>query len=240
MKNKRWGEKIKKVYKLGKIERESRIMHRIFKIISIIIYIILIPILIFNFTLIVKAIINPKEMPDFFGYKNYIIVSKSMEPTIKKEDVIFIKKVAENELKENDIISFSTKTDEITTHRIIKIEEKNGIKYYTTKGDNNKSADKEKVTYSQVEGKYQFKISGLGVIIEILKNKLTIVILLITLLLIYIYTTRLKIRKKKRKQKRMEYKQRRIDSNNSELDWLISLILFLKKCDINNKWKFKH
>ena len=214
------------MYKLGKIERESRIIHKICKIISIIIYIILIPIIIFNFTLIIKAIINPKETPDFLGYKNYIIISKSMEPKIKKEDAIFIKEVAEEELKENDIISFSTKSDEITTHRIIKIEEKNGIKYYTTKGDNNKNPDKEKITYSQIEGKYQFKISSLGVLIEILKNKITIIILLIVLLLIYIYTMRLKERKKKRKQKRMEYKQRKIDSKNSELDWPVSLIFF--------------
>ena len=46
-----------------------------------------------------------------------------MEPKIKKEDAIFIKEVAEEELKENDIISFSTKSDEITTQNITQQKE---------------------------------------------------------------------------------------------------------------------
>ena len=132
------------MYKIDKITKEKQKVTRTWKIISIIIYILIIPILIINFTLIIKSFINPNETPSILGYKNYIIVSGSMEPTIMTGDSIFVKEVPQNEIKINDIISFQD-GNIITTHRIIKIEEENGIKKYTTKGDNNNIEDKEKI-----------------------------------------------------------------------------------------------
>ena len=58
------------------IEVKNKRLYIIGKIISVILYIILIPILIFNFTLIIKSIINPNEPPDFFGYKSFVIMSR--------------------------------------------------------------------------------------------------------------------------------------------------------------------
>ena len=155
-------------------------MHSIEKIISILIYIIIIPIIIFNLTIMIKSYINPTEIPDFFGLKSFVIVSESMESTIMKGDAIFIKKVNQDELKINDIISFHNK-DEIITHRIVKVIEENGKTKYITKGDNNRREDKEHITYEKIEGVYQFKISGFGKIVELLKDKITLIILLIIL-----------------------------------------------------------
>ena len=174
------------------------------KVISILLYIIIIPIIIFNFTLIIKSFINPNETPDFFGLKSFVIVSKSMEPTIMTGDAILVKKVQQEELKINDIISFQDENS-VNTHRIIEITQENGVTKYTTKGDNNKNPDKEKVTYDKIEGKYQFRINGFGKVTEILKNKVTLVILLIILVLVSIYQVRLAKRKLIRKEKRYEY-----------------------------------
>ena len=67
------------MYKIDKVQKQSKRIHIIGKTISIIIYIILIPIIIYNFTLIVKSFIRPNKTPDFFGYKNFIIVSRKYE-----------------------------------------------------------------------------------------------------------------------------------------------------------------
>lgn len=192
------------MYKIDKIQNEKQRIHIIVKVISTILYMILIPIIIFNFTLIIKSFINPNEIPDFFGYKSFVIVSGSMEPTIMTGDAILVKEVSENEIKINDIISFSQEGT-IVTHRITEMIEENGVKKYKTKGDNNNAEDKEKITYEKIEGKYQFKIRQFGVIVEILKNKITLILLILTIIFIYYYRGRIENRKKLRKEKRRQY-----------------------------------
>lgn len=195
------------MYKIDKIQKENQRIHIIGRVISAILYIILIPIIIFNFTLIIKSFINPSRTPDFFGYKSFVIVSGSMEPTIKKGDAILVKEVPEEEIKTNDIISF-TQGETNVTHRIIEIVEENGIKKYKTKGDNNNTEDKEKILYEQIEGKYQFKISQFGIVTEILKSKITLMILIIIIIFINYYKARIGAKKQKRKEKRKEYEEK--------------------------------
>ncbi|MCI8636678.1 MAG: hypothetical protein HFJ36_02275 [Clostridia bacterium] len=64
------------MYKIDKVQKENKRIYIIGKVINIILYIILIPIIIFNFTLIIKSFINPNQTPDFFGYKSFVIVSR--------------------------------------------------------------------------------------------------------------------------------------------------------------------
>lgn len=194
------------MYKIRDYKVESKKIHKAHKTISTILYIIIIPILIINFTLIIKSFITPNKIADFLGYKNFIIVSKSMEPTIMVGDAIFSKEVSESELKINDIISFHDGHD-INTHRIIGISEENGVKLYQTKGDNNKKEDKEKVSYSKIEGKYQFKISHFGVIVEVLQSKIVLFILVLIVILDMYFNHRLKIKMLQRRQKKKDYEE---------------------------------
>lgn len=198
------------MYKLLKINMSNKRLKLIVKIISILIYIITIPIIIFNMTLIVKSYVKPNETPSFFGYKNFIIVSKSMENTINKNDVIIIKEVQKDEIHKDDIIAFF-QNNEVITHRIVDVLEDNGVTKYLTKGDNNLHEDKDLVTYEQIEGKYQFKISGFGIILKILKNPITLIILIIILILNCFYGYNRKRKKEIRKQKREVYNQKRIE-----------------------------
>ena len=199
------------MYQVSKIKRESQRIHRFCKIINIILYFIIIPIIIFNFIMIIKSFINPNKIPDFFGYKNFIIVSGSMEPTIMKGDAIFIKEVKQEQIGVNDIISFR-QGEIITTHRVIEIIEESGTKKYKTKGDNNSIEDKEKVTFEEIEGKYQFKISKVGTIIEVLQNKITLIILIIIIVLNYWYRWHLEHKRQERKEKRKRYEQNKKES----------------------------
>ena len=195
------------MYKIDKVQKENRRIHTVGRIVSAILYIVLIPIIIFNFTLIIKSFIHPDETPDFFGYKSFVIVSGSMEPTILKQDAILVKKVPEEEIQVNDIISFNTRNQTNVTHRVIKIEKENGIKKYTTKGDNNNTEDKEQITYEQIEGKYQFKSSQFGLITHILKSKITLIILVMIVILISCYKSRIQKRKQERTEKRKKYEE---------------------------------
>ena len=192
------------MYKINKISKENTRANKIINLSSIIIYIILIPLIIFNFTLIFKSFLNPNKTPDFLGLKNYIIVSGSMEPTIHVGDEIFVKEVSQDKIKVNDIISFQD-GDTITTHRIVKMEDINGTTRYTTKGDNNHAEDKEKVIYSQIEGVYQFKINGFGKFNEILKSKITLEIIIIIVLMNFLYSYKRNKENQIRKEKRIKY-----------------------------------
>lgn len=196
------------MYKIDNIQKENQRIHLIGKIISVILYVILIPIILFNFTLIIKSFINPKETPDFFGYKSFVIVSGSMEPTIMTGDAILVKEVPQKEIKKNDIISFS-QGETIVTHRVIEIIEENGIKRYKTKGDNNNTEDRDKIAYEQIEGKYQFKINQFGMITQILKSKITLIVLIVIIIATYYYRGRIENRKQERKEKRKKYNEKK-------------------------------
>ncbi len=195
------------MYKIDKVQKEYKKMHLIGKIFSIIIYIILIPIIVFNFTLIIKSFINPNKTPDFFGYKNFVIVSGSMEPTINIGDAIFIKEVPKEKIKENDIISFD-EDGLIVTHRVISIIEENGITKYKTKGDNNNAPDKEMTTYDKIEGKFQFKINKFGIVTEVLKNRFTLIALILIIILMSLNKKRADKKKQLRKEKRQKFNEK--------------------------------
>ncbi len=192
------------MYTIDKIEKKKKraiTLIKIFNIFNILIFLIIVPILIYNITLIIKYIQNPNETPDFFGFKTYEIVSRSMEDTINKNDIIVVKKVDKNEINENDIISFDN-GNEIITHRIVEIENINGETLYTTKGDNNRFEDDEKISFEQIEGKYVFKLSKLGYLMNFLKNKYFLIILFIILIFCFIHIINVKRRIKNREEKR--------------------------------------
>ena len=197
------------MYKISNFDRSSKNLYYFGKALGILLSLIIVFLIIFNITLMVKSIINPDKLPDFLGLKSFVIVSESMEPTINPGDAIFIKEVPQNELKENDIISFRD-GDIINTHRIVRINDNNGNITYTTKGDNNKNEDRVAVSYDKIEGKYEFKLSGVGILVEIIKSKVTLVILLIILMLISYYQVRISKRKLKRKEERYNYNNKKL------------------------------
>ena len=185
------------------LKRKEKINKRK-KIIITIVYIILIPLLIYNVTLIVKSLIQPNKTPDFFGYKTYVIVSGSMEPNLNIGDVVLVKKVDESELNANDIISFR-QGQNVVTHRISQIKNEYGEKVYITKGDNNNTEDSGSIDYSYIEGKVCSSIKGIGKIVIFFQGKLSI-LLIVTFFYIYLaQSNKISKRKENRKQKRQEY-----------------------------------
>ena len=202
------------MYKIKDFEKIGKKMYLIQKIFSILIYIVIIPVIIINFVILIQSYINPNATPSFFGYKTFVIISKSMEPTIMTGDAILIKEVPENQIKINDIISFHDQGD-MNTHRIIETTKEKGLINYITKGDNNKNPDKNKVTYDKIEGVYKYKLDGFGSIINTIKNKTTLVALLIFLILISMHQVNTSKKKLIKEEKRYIYsKESKVISQN--------------------------
>ena len=173
-----------------------------------VLYIIIIPIILYDMFLIAQSIINPNETPNFFGYKTFSIVSGSMEPTISIDDIVIVKNAEINNLQINDIITFKIENETIT-HRIVSIQSKDGKIVYTTKGDNNEVTDIENVEFNQIEGKYVTKINKIGKIFSFLKNKYVFSLILILLIICYIEQKKILQRKKERKEKREKYERKK-------------------------------
>ncbi len=131
------------------------------KAISIIIVIILLPILFVNAVILIDSLVHPDEVPSFFGWKPFIILSGSMESEILPGDIAIVQETDVNKLKVGDVIAFKS-DDIVITHRIAEIKKENGEIKYITKGDNNSTNDMDPVLQKQVEGIYKFRIAKLG------------------------------------------------------------------------------
>ena len=96
-----------------------------------------------------------------FPIKPIAIASGSMEKELYVGDVVIVKKCNANDIVNGDIIQYQMKGYTVI-HRVIEKKQKNGEYYFTTKGDNNPSEDKESVKEEQVLGKVIFKVKYLG------------------------------------------------------------------------------
>jgi len=168
---------------------------------GIIIIIIFLPILIVNTTLIVKSYIHKDRIPDIFGFKPFIVLSGSMEPTIKTGDIAIIKNAKKEVLKEGDIIAFRSGTS-VVTHRIIEIKEDKFI----TKGDNNNTEDRFPVEYKDIEGVFIKRIPKLGNFAMFLQTTLGVIVFISIPFVLFILTDVYQ-RKKERKTQEQKYKQ---------------------------------
>ena len=133
------------------------------KILTSIIMIILCSILFVSGVILINSYAKPNEVPSFFGWKPFIVLSGSMETQIMTGDVVVVKEIDAKKLKENDIIAFKEDNNIVITHRIIEIiKDENGDTKYKTKGDNNNEEDDGFVRPEQIEGIYKFRIGKIG------------------------------------------------------------------------------
>lgn len=145
-----------------------------------VIILLLVIFMIIGFYSLVQVKIQNKEYVNIFGFSFFKVMTGSMEPTIKKDDIIFAK--ITKDVKENDIIVFE-KENVIITHRIIKIEENKII----TKGDNNNSDD-EAIGKSEIIGKVIFTIKNVSIWKKVFSDYRVLIPGGITIFLIVILT----------------------------------------------------
>ena len=101
-----------------------------------------------------------------FGITPYVVLSGSMEPTIKTGSLCFINKHAKYEkIKEKDVIAFK-KDGTLVTHRVYSVTEEG----FETKGDNNDDKDGGLVTKSNFVGKNIFWIPKVGYGVKLVQS----------------------------------------------------------------------
>ena len=159
-------------------------------VISVILWAIILLAALYAFT--TMATKDDQSVASILGYTPMTVETDSMKPTFQSGDLIFIKKCDTSKLKEGDIITFHTIIDNqyaLNTHRILKIEEANGVRSYTTVGDNNNGiADQHVISDGDIVGKYVGHISDLGKVMDFLSSSTGFLIVIVfPMLLFFIY-----------------------------------------------------
>lgn len=152
-------------------------------------------VLIFVFGVVVfVSVLNASagKVPSVFGISVLQVKTGSMIPEYEIGTVVVAKKVDPTELKVGDVISFYSLdqdiSGEVNTHRIVKIEYHgdDNQPVFTTKGDNNKENDKQKVWPAQIVGRVFYNLGTVsGSVIGIFQNP-NVIFFVIVLPLVFI------------------------------------------------------
>lgn len=119
-----------------------------------------------------------------FNIKPYVVLSGSMEPTIKTGSLCFINKNAKfDSIEKGDIIAYKLSNGTLVTHRVVS-KNSNGL---NTKGDNNKDVDGLITTKNNFVGKNAFWIPVIGYVFKAFqttKGKIIYLTLIVVLFMI--------------------------------------------------------
>lgn len=193
-------------------------MSKLKKILFGLFLIIIILVLIINFTIIIKNKINLDKIPDFMGYKMFIVLSSSMESEIKIGDLVIVKETDHKKIKENDIIAFRQE-DIVITHRVIEVNKQDGNVIFKTKGDNNNTQDDFIVLSKDLEGILVFKVSGLGNIFMFISEPIGTIVVMFGIIILsgvfYIIAFRDNEEDEALKREFEEYKRNKEKNNNN-------------------------
>ena len=159
-------------------------------VVSVILWAIILLAALYAFT--TMATKDDQSVASILGYTPLVVETDSMKPTFESGDLIFIKKCDTSKLNEGDIITFHTIIDNqyaLNTHRIQKIDEANGVRSYTTIGDNNNGiADQHVISDGDIVGKYIGHVSGLGKVMNFLSSSMGfLIVIVLPMLLFFIY-----------------------------------------------------
>lgn len=174
---------------------------------------------VFLLAFLLVSLIAPKKVVNTFGFNFYRVLTESMEPEIKINDVVIVVPVSKADLQPGDIINFETYVWDNTkqeivainvTHYLGAIEEEDGRTVYKTQSYTrhqdgtydtdwlDEDGDPIDIFEEDINGRVCFTIPYLGYLIQILKSPIMIVLLVINGALIYVLV---KIIKKKPKTK---------------------------------------
>ena len=125
-----------------------------------------------------------------FGYlapvKPYVVLSGSMEPTIKTGGIVVATPRASG-YGVGDIITFTQGKDQTTTHRVTEIIKDSGGIKYLTKGDANKTADNTPISKDNVVGAVILTLPYLGYAVDFAKKPQGFILLVIIPATIIVY-----------------------------------------------------
>ncbi len=149
---------------------DNKFIKFLLKFIKVVVWIF---VLLVIFVILVQRIFNNRV--SIGSFRMFTVVTGSMEPVYKVGDVVISKEVDPSTINEgDDVVYLGEKNDfkdKIVTHRVIKIEDKDGEYYFTTKGVNNDYSDPV-ISSNQIYGKVVYKPVVLSFLSGILNTKL--------------------------------------------------------------------
>ena len=107
------------------------------------------------------------------GFRPYVVLSGSMEPSYSVGSLIYVKAVDPRELETGDVITFMITEGTVATHRITEVvldDNDPTVVRFRTKGDANESEDGSLVHYKNVIGSPVFTIPKLGYVANYIQN----------------------------------------------------------------------
>ncbi len=123
---------------------------------------------IFVLALLFFVAIGISTVPVFMGNRSLVIMSGSMEPEMPVGSVVILHPIPSKELEVGDVIAFTTEADSKmpTVHRIVSIRVKNNLRYYTTQGDANRTADPGEINLPATAWRVGYAIPLVGYLIS--------------------------------------------------------------------------
>lgn len=196
-------------YESDVISKNIKRNQKIKKFFVIILYIMLIPTILFSLLLICLKLGKTGVFPSFLNIEIYSVTSESMKPRLNINDIVIVKKDYTNEeYKVGNIITFVNSNNEIITHRITEVTTADLERAYVTKGDNNELVDLELVRYKQIIGKVIYTMPKFGTIVNLLKNECFFSCAIILLILIVWFDNKSTKKKLERKLAREKYEKK--------------------------------
>lgn len=154
---------------LNKI-RENKLLKFLIKVVRIIvaIFIVLVVALI-----LIQRVFNNKI--SLGGYRIFTIITESMVPEYKVNDVIISKEIDASKINVGDDVVYlgkeDTFKDKIITHRVIEIDDSENIRKFTTQGIANTGVDPE-IDETQIYGVVIKKSVILSIISKLVNNSI--------------------------------------------------------------------
>lgn len=135
--------------------------------------------LVLIFVIVLALILFAPALPIGGNIDTKVVLSGSMEPSIKVGSVIVIRPA--NEYFAGDVITYGDDSEGNipTTHRIIDKRIEGGVSIFKTKGDANPKPDAIEVRENDVIGKVLFSIPLLGFVIDFAKTPIGFALLII-------------------------------------------------------------
>lgn len=157
--------------------------------VSVVMWIIILVAALYAFTTLATK--DDGSVSNLAGFTPMTVQSDSMSPTFDQGDLIVIQTCDTSKLEVGDIVTFHTIIDNqyaLNTHRIASIDELNGMRSFTTKGDNNDIADQHIISDGDIVGKYVFKLPGMGNVMDFLSSTWGfLIVIVLPMLLFFIY-----------------------------------------------------
>ncbi|PKK96319.1 MAG: hypothetical protein CVV58_06960 [Tenericutes bacterium HGW-Tenericutes-3] len=150
----------------------------------------------------------PDQSINFLGFKSYVVISPSMEPDIKVNDLVVVVKVKEEKLEVGDVISFYTylptsQVDDlgntvylksVVTHYLAAInDDGTNITYKTRRAGvaddayddwNDINGDPTDLTFDDIIGRVSFTVPKVGSILKIFTNPIMVVLIVVNVSII--------------------------------------------------------